>query len=240
MIRIVLSLTKILIGVVVALAFGSCDLNVTKGNGDVVSKIRNVDHFTKVSGEGGVEVAVTMSDKESVTVEADSNLHDLITTEVKDGTLIVKSSGNVMNAKSFKILVTMPAVSALSISGGSTLKSSNLILSDAIHLSSSSGSEMVVNIEADSVFCESSSGSEVDLNGKALHFESTSSSGSEVNAKGLLANTVSAQATSGSSSDVHAIVSISAKASSGSDISYYGNPKKVDVTESSGASIGKK
>ena len=64
-----------------------------------------------------------------------------------------------------------------------------------------------------------------------------SSSGSEIDANKLLSNDINAKASSGSSIDVHPLVSLTAKASSGANIDYEGNPKIVHKTATSGGSI---
>jgi hypothetical protein len=52
-----------------------------------------------------------------------------------------------------------------------------------------------------------------------------------------LANEVTAQSTSGSSIDVHPLVSLNAKASSGASIEYDGKPKTIVKEETSGGSV---
>ena len=79
----------------------------------------------------------------------------------------------------------------------------------------------------------------MDVTGKALKLYTSSSSGSSIDANRLLANEVSAESSSGSSTNVHPIVTFNAKASSGSSINYKTNPKNVKLDESSGGSISK-
>jgi hypothetical protein len=54
-----------------------------------------------------------------------------------------------------------------------------------------------------------------------------------------MANDIFAQTSSGSSTTVFPILSLNAKASSGSEITYTNIPKKLEKTESSGGSINK-
>jgi hypothetical protein len=51
---------------------------------------------------------------------------------------------------------------------------------------------------------------------------------------------VVSESTSGSSTEVHAAVVLSAHASSGSSIEYNGSPKEVNKEENSGGSVSKK
>ncbi|HEX8562999.1 MAG TPA: head GIN domain-containing protein [Flavobacterium sp.] len=237
MIRIILSFTKIILGLVAAIAFASCNISGINGNGNVTTSTREVAEFTSVAADRGMEVIVQQSDSRSVIVEADSNLHKNIITTVENGVLRVSSDENIFNASTLKVIVKMPVIRGLETSGGASIKSANTLRSNAINMVASSGSEMEINLESDKVLCEASSGSHITVRGKALSLDTSSSSGSEVDATGLLANDVTAQANSGSSAEVHPIVMLDAKASSGSSVNYHSIPKNIKVEESSGGSV---
>lgn len=237
MIRITISLTKFVIGLVVALAFTSCRFDGTTGNGEVTTSKRDVADFTKVEVERGIELIIRQSDSHSVAVEADSNLHEFITTTVENGVLFVSISKNIVDAQVLKVIVKMPETNGIEATAGSTVKSENSLLSNAITIISDSGSTIEVDIEADKVICEAAGGSQITISGKALSLETSSSSGSSIDATELLANEVTAQANSGSSTDVHPIVSLDAKATSGSSVGYHSIPKKIKVDEGSGGSV---
>ncbi|HSG68712.1 MAG TPA: DUF2807 domain-containing protein, partial [Bacteroidales bacterium] len=53
-----------------------------KGNGKVVKQLRDVKGFNSLEVGGAFTVYLSQGDKESLTIEADENLLDLITTEV--------------------------------------------------------------------------------------------------------------------------------------------------------------
>ena len=96
-----------------------------------------------------------------------------------------------------------------------------------------------VTIEADKAYCESSSGSQIIVKGKSISLETSSSSGSSIDAKELLSNDIIADASSGSSINLYPLRSLTAEASSGSNIIYYNSPKKLDKKTSSGGNIDK-
>jgi len=77
------------------------------------------------------------------------------------------------------------------------------------------------------------------IKGKALVLFTSSSSGSSIEAEHLFANEVSSQSTSGSSTDINPLVSLKAKASSGSSIEYRNIPKTLSKEESSGGSVSR-
>jgi len=228
-----------------ALLFASCGSNVfngIKGNGNVQIEKRNItERFTKISVNRGIEVIVSQSETASVEVEADQNLLSHITTKVENGTLVISSDENIYSADSETVRVKMPVVESLESTSGSHIKTNGTLKSVAIvtemRVSSSSGSEIEAALEFDSINAESTSGSTITLSGKSLKLRTASSSGSTINAQSLLANEVTAEATSGSSTDVHPLVNLVAKSSSGSSIDYTGTPKNISKEETSGGSV---
>jgi hypothetical protein len=245
MVKVIVFCTKFIVTVLVALLFASCGSNVfngIKGNGNVQTEKRNIaEKFTKISVNRGIEVVVEQSDAVMVEVEADQNLLSHITTKVENGTLVVSSDENIYSAEVEIVHVKMPVIEGLETTSGSNIKSKGVLKSASdvtnIRVASSSGSEIEANLEFDSINAESTSGSTITLSGKALKIRTATSSGSTINAQSLIANEVAAEATSGSSNDVHAAVKLVAKASSGASIDYSGAPKNISKEETSGGSV---
>jgi len=239
----VIKCSKVITVLFIAVLLTSCHANIDwgngiDGNGNVTTQNRNVENnFSKIDVSKGLNLTIQQSNNYSVEVEADDNLQEHITIRVENGTLIVTSDDYIDEAKAKNILVKLPSLTALDVSSGSCAKSSGLITGKDILVKSSSGSSTELSLEFDNIKCETSSGSKVNLKGKALQITSSSSSGSNIDAKKLLVNDVYAQASSGSTTDVHPIVSLNAKASSGSSVNYCSSPKTIVKEESSGGSV---
>lgn len=240
MIKFIVFCTKFLIAAIVALLFTSCNqvFDGIKGNGNVQTEKRTIiENFTKISVSRGLEVIVEQGNEVAVEVEADQNLLSHITTKVENGTLIVTSDENIYSAESEIVRVKMPTIEGLETTSGSNISSKNVLKGLSLKAKSSSGSEITINVEFDEISSEATSGSTITILGKALKYNTASSSGSDIDAKDLLVNEVIPQSTSGSSTDVHPIVSLNAKASSGASIDYVGTPKTIVKEETSGGSV---
>lgn len=227
----------------VSTAFLSCGVIETKsitGSGNVIKQTRNVSNFTGVSAGSGINVTVSMADAFEVVVEADDNVQPHLITKVENNVLVITSEyGNYRNVTK-NVTVKLPVLKSLNVSSGASLRSSGVLRGENVSVETSSGSLADVTIEADHIIAESSSGSTMNLSGKALMLDTDSSSGSSINAGKLIANDVTSDVSSGSSTSVHAAVSIKADASSGASVTYGGNPKNVVVDESSGGSVSKR
>lgn len=243
MIRFVIVCVKALVAAVVALLFTSCKYDVDfgngiDGNGKVITQKREISSsFTKVISNRGVEVIIEQSDVASVEVEADENIINHITTEVKDGVLIISANENIDSAEKEEVHVKMPKIEGLECSSGSSIATKSTVRGTNITLSTDSGSTLNADLEFENVTAETDSGSSMEVSGKALSVKAVSSSGSTLDAENLVANEVTADASSGSSLSVHALVSLNGDASSGASIHYNGAPKKISKEESSGGSI---
>lgn len=245
MMKLIVYTTKIALTATVALLFASCRFDVDlgpalKGDGNVVTENRNNDTpFTGIEISRGLELEVVQSNERSITVVADNNLQDHISTDISNGILTITSDVDFKDAASKKIIVKLPEITSLQASSGAFITSTNILKGQSIGFTSSSAGEIKVTVEADNVTVESSSGSTVNLKGKALKLETDASSGSVINAEQLLANDVISDASSGSVTEVNPLVSLKAEASSGSNITYHNNPKNIRRDVSSGGSVTK-
>lgn len=242
--NVITSTTKFALAAVLAICFASCadfDAKTIVGSGNVKKESRKIEgNFTKVVSSRGLDVEIEQADAVSVVVEADDNLLPHITTRLEGNTLVISSEYNsYSNVTAKKVTVKMPKIESLSAESGSNLVSVNNLRSEDLDLSTSSGANMKVVVEADDLRAESSSGSQLHVTGKALDFETASSSGSGIEAGELLANDVSADASSGSHIVVHPIVKLDGKASSGGSVLYNNDPKSFSKDESSGGSVVK-
>jgi hypothetical protein len=246
MLKFVVFCTKIIAITIAATLFTSCHVrdihfgDGIDGNGNVTTEKRNVEgNFSKVDVSRGLNVTLEQADTFFVEVEADQNLQEHISTKVENGTLFITTDENIDEATAKNIRVKLPSLTALETTSGSSVKSNSTFSGTFIDVKTSSGSEADLNLEYDAIKCENTSGSTLNVKGKALKLNTHSSSGSTIDAKELLVNEVVSESTSGSFTNVHPLVSLNAKASSGSSIEYDSSPKTVSKEESSGGSVSK-
>lgn len=241
MIKIITWITKIIIIVITALLFSSChfDYNSVKGSGTITTESRTIsEKFTGIDVSSAIEVTLEQADKTEVIVEADDNLLNTIKTEVKNGKLVISNESYVtIRNGTRKVTVKMPIIEDLEASSASSITSKNTLKGNQIFIKSSSAGSIKLDLEMDAITCKSSSGSSIELKGLAMQFDTQASSGSTTKCFKLLANSIVADASSGSSIDVHPIVSLKAEASSGASIEYNSVPKNLQKKSSSGGSI---
>lgn len=240
------TLIRIIVTSILSLLLFSCNFNMNwssgvKGNGNVVMETRTINEsFSKIKASEGLSVYLTQGGNESITVEADENLQELILTEVRDGVLKIHCKKQIGKASSKKINVNFKDISAITSTSGSNLYSTNTISTETLALKSSSGSNMKVQVKTNNLTCDSSSGSNLKVSGETISLTAEASSGSNVKAGNLKAESSEVSASSGANLTINTSKALIAKASSGANVKYHGNPEMIDTDKSSGGSISKR
>lgn len=218
----------------------SCFFDGVKGNGNVVTTKRNISSdFVRLDASAGIDVYITENGESSLVVEADENLHDLIETEVRNGTLFIGTKRNIWSARSKKVHVSIENILELRVNSGAEISTENTINADDLKVSAASGGELNLHLNVNNLECESSSGADVNLDGKSRNLDVSSSSGSDIDAYGLDVENCKARASSGSNIKVHVAKKFDGEASSGADIRFKGNPEVVNTNDSSAGNVSK-
>ncbi len=221
----------------------SCNFSMNLGDGvdgnrDVVTVDRNISSdFNAIKVSQGLDLYITQSNEVSISVEADENLHELIMTEVDNGVLKIYVTENIRKAKSKKIMLNVADISAIKATSGSDVYSTNTIEVDNLELNTTSGADMELTVNTEQIVCKATSGSDLKLSGKTKTLNASATSGSDIDARSLSAETSDVKATSGADISVNTSKELTARATSGGDVRYSGNPEKVNKSDSSSGSV---
>lgn len=201
---------------------------------------RALTGFTGITIGGGIDMRLQQGDRFEVEViTADGKLDDIVT-EVSNGTLEIRRrqpQGIFDWGKAGTVHVTLPALTSLTASGGSDVRSEGTFTSDAVEIVASGGSDLVLNVAASNLQVTVSGGSDVRLSGTARSASVQSSGGSDLNARELMVDDVEVQSSGGSDLSIAVRNKIVGNASGGSDISYTGAPTVVQVNSSGGGGV---
>ncbi len=107
-------------------------------------------------------------------------------------------------------------------------------------IDASSAAEVDAELYVNDCAAEATSSAEIRLEGTAENLTASASSAGEVLAEDLVAKHGRAEASSGAEVEVKCLLSLDASASSGAEITYYGEPQKKITRGSSGGSINRR
>jgi hypothetical protein len=202
-----------------------------KGNGKTVTIERSVGDYDAVAVAGWFDVKLVDGNEGELTLKGEENLLEYIKTEVKDGKLVIKTEKGV-NLKPSNwnsgIYITVPveSINMVSLSG-----------SDNFKTRISGSGDLSLSIEANSIQASMSGSGDMDLSGKTNDLDVQVSGSGDIKAYDLDAEFVTAQVSGSADIKVTANQMLKARVSGSGDISYKGNPKKIETKTSGSGDI---
>jgi uncharacterized protein YxeA len=232
---------KILMFVVFCLSTTACInaqlYKTVRGEGEVVKKERTASSFDGIRASTSIDVYLKQGEKESITVEADENLHEYIKTEVREGVLHVYADVNIREAKMKRVYVTMKDVRSLKTSSAGDIIGETPLKGDDIEIGASSAGNIKVELYGKNITVDISSSGDIILSGEAETLDADLSSAGDLEAYGLKVKEADVKVSSAGDARIYVSGKLVARASSAGDVSYQGNPKYVDTHTPSAGSI---
>jgi hypothetical protein len=218
------------------------DLRDPDSSGDLTTQTRQVSSFTGLRVGGAFDVVLKQGDSYGVVVQADADIIDYITTEVKDGILHIGMKEHHQeifhNNSILKVTVTYKEITSLDLSGASEVKTENRLNGTDLSIESSGASEVKLDMAVQNLEMTLSGASKLNLTGTAAQGKIDASGASEVNAAELAITNLSIYGSGAIDAKVNVSGTLKANVSGACTVKYLGNPS-VDV-RSSGASTIKR
>ncbi|MEO0570134.1 MAG: head GIN domain-containing protein [Bacteroidota bacterium] len=210
-----------------------------KGNGNTMTIERSVGTYDRVALAGWFDVELVDGNEGELTLTGESNLLEYIKTEVKDGKLTIKQKKGVNLKPSnwnegILIIVPVESINGVSLSGSGDIVGKTTLKSDNFKTSISGSGDITLEVEAKSVDASMSGSGDIRLSGTTTDFEVSVSGSGDIRAYDLEADFVDAQVSGSADIKVTAKEMLKARVSGSGDISFKGNPKKIN-TKSSGS-----
>ena len=215
-----------------------------KGNGNVTTIERSVGEYDAIGLSGWFDVDLVAGKEGEIKLEGESNLLEYIKTEVKNGKLSIKvEKGYNLKPSSWddgiRITVPIQSIDAVALSGSGDIVGKTTIKTDDFQTAMSGSGDITLAIEASSIDASMSGSGDITLNGRTTDFEATISGSGDIKAYGLEADNVNATVSGSADIKVTANKMLKARVSGSGDISYRGNPDKVDTKASGSGDISK-
>jgi len=122
-------------------------------------------------------------------------------------------------------------------SSGSNIFSEDSLKTGNLEIKSTAGSNVRLSLEAGELTISAAAGSNIFVDGNAKSVNMKASSGSNIKAGDLLTENCDAKVSSGANIWINVHKELNAKASSGGNLFYVGEPNPLRITKSSGGNI---
>lgn len=196
-------------GVVINDSFNS---GAKQGNGKISTEKRFVSDFNAIEVNGSMNVVYEKSDVPQLSIEADENILDIITTVVKNGTLYVCSKDSFSTQNKITIKCSSNLIESVTLSG-----SGNITLNDIEE------SELTLTVNGSG---------DIEANGVCTKLTSSISGSGDIDAEELIAQHVLVNVAGSGDAVVTAKQSVMASVAGSGDIKVKGKPKTQHVSES--------
>ena len=215
-----------------------------KGNGEKVTIVRSTNDYDAIAVSGWFDVDLVDGKEGQLTLEGESNLLEYITTEVKNGKLIIKTEKNVNLKPSnwnsgIRITVPVESVSSISLSGSGDIVGKTTIKVEKLETAMSGSGDITLDIDTNSVGARMSGSGDITFSGNTANFTASISGSGDIKAFELEADNVEATVSGSADIKVTANKSLTARVSGSGDITYKGNPEKLDTKTSGSGDISK-
>ena len=218
--------TALILGVVVSSLFSfgrisgkftnfSLKVGSVKGSGQMGTEVRELSGFRKIDASGVFQIEIVAQKDFSVEVEADDNLLQYITTEVRRGVLKLETERKLNTSNPIRVRISAPDIEGIESSGAA-----NVVLTGL----NNAGLEI-----------DSSGASKIKVSGETSKLVVDVSGATRVDAEGLTAVDANVEASGASTVELLVNGNLKTNASGASTIRYAGSPRDV-VKKSSGAS----
>ena len=134
------------------------------GNKDVTTEDRNLSEFTKIEVIDNVTVLLVYNDNQSVTVETDSNLQSSVSTEINNGSLVIKTSARIIRPKELTVHVNVNKnLNEIYAYNKANIKSNNLLKMDDLTLNAYDNSDFMLKLNLKTVHINTKKNSKISV-----------------------------------------------------------------------------
>ena len=232
-----------------------------EGSGNVIKKEDyDISGFSKISIAAGIKAYVKTGDTESIVVEADDNILELIKVEIKGDKLSVYINENVKSYKKMDVYITAKQLEAVQASSAANVNVEGVINVEKLSCSVSSSGNIAISanvtdfqgnassagqinigeMTANKTTLEMSSAAVINIDKGAIeNLKANASSAGSLNASDVDSQTSDVSVSSGGSININVIKTLFAEASSGGSVNFKGSPSVEKMNTSSGGSINK-
>ena len=200
---------------------------VITGSGNVITESREVSGFNGVSHTGIGRVIITQGDTESLTIQADDNLMEYITSEVKNDTLELGFDENVRFDSTSSITFTVGAIGIAEIgsTGTGSIELDELGTKNLHILKTGTGSISIGSLTATDLVVNADGTGKIEIAGTVVEQELDLKGTGNYDAPDLKSQTAQVGVTGTGSVVIWVLDALDVEITGISKVSYYGSPQ---------------
>ena len=138
----------IYLGILITILFAGCRYNndiKIHGNGELTTEKRNVQTFSEIDSRIAGDIYITQDQEQSLVVEAQENILDILITKVVGDRLVIEYSRDNVEHDGINIYISMENIDKIILSGVSYIEFENDIYTDALDIEITGVCDMVLS-----------------------------------------------------------------------------------------------
>jgi hypothetical protein len=213
---------------------------------DLNAEKRTVTGFHAIEVGTGVHLILTAGNVEEVAVSAaTTEFRDRLVTKVENGILKIyyENKTDAVNRKNerkgLRAYVSYKALDKLEANTGAEVEIEGTLQAASIKINANTGARINGKINSNDLDVSQNTGSIITLTGQAEKLDVEGNTGSKFEGAGLSTNVCHAKVSTGARIWVTANKELTAKANTGGNVKYKGEPSVKDIIKSTGGSVSK-
>jgi hypothetical protein len=225
--------------VAVAVAVSACQigpLHIVNGSGNLQTERRTVRDFNEVEVRGDGVLVIEQGSTEALTIEAEDNILPHLTSDVRDGRLVLgKEEDTTLRAtKPIRYRLTVKDLRAMRVSGAASVEAATFRADRLTIDISGSGDVAIGQLTVAALTVEVSGSGNLDLAGTATAQDITISGSSDYRAEDLASKTATVVVSGSGNATVRVSDTLTARVGGSGDIAYIGTPRVSEKVSGSG------
>jgi len=209
-----------------------------KGEGPVVTKSFDLPTIHSVCLGFSGDVYIKQGRSQSISIEAQQNIMDNITMDVRGGKWKINFDENVKQCENVKVYITMTDLEELCLTGSGMIKGENHFANlDDVELGVSGSGDIILSMDSDRVDLGISGSGGIDLSGTANALDVGVSGSGDVEAFDFITADCEVSISGSGDIEVNATQSLVVSVSGSGDVEYKGNPASVKSSSSGSGDI---
>lgn len=199
------------------------------GSGSIITQTREVQDFLAVSIAVPAEVTIQQGKAETVKITAEDNLLPQLSTEVVNGTLVIRNNVSSWNERvsasmPVRITITVKDINRLELSSAGNVRIEQLETANLNVIVSGAGDVKLIDLSVQNLEARISGAGDIRASGTASDLQLVISGVGSFDGSDLLGQSANASISGAGSATVHPAKELTAKISGTGSIDYYGSP----------------
>lgn len=204
------------------------------GSGNVVTEARTLDAFDRIQVDGSTNIVLRQEATQVVSVEGDDNIVPIISTQVRNGELLIDNRQSYRTKNPVTVYIAIPTISGLRIRGSSDLIGTTALEGEALTIEVSGSGNVDVELYYEELTTSITGSSDITLAGEVTKQNVSVTGSGNYRARELSSEECLINVTGSGDGVVRVSQLLDAKVTGSGDVLYYGNPEVRSSVTGSG------